>query len=122
MHRLTLYPIVFGLVVLSACSQNDTPTQPSAEQPAPEAALAVASNSWLVRADLPSTERFGAAVASVKNAKGEWIVYVIGGNAGGAISKVQAYNASTNTWSYKASLPVPLAVSNGAVAIGGKIY
>jgi N-acetylneuraminic acid mutarotase len=115
--------MLLTLLGLSACNET-TPTQPeSTDRPSLEAAsAAVASNTWLVRADLPSTERVGAAVASVKNASGQSIVYVIGGDAGGAISKVQAYNASTNSWSYKASLPVPVLGSNGAVAIGGKIY
>jgi N-acetylneuraminic acid mutarotase len=40
----------------------------------------------------------------------------------GSLSKVQAYNAATNTWSHKAPLPVPLYFTNGAAVIGGKIY
>jgi N-acetylneuraminic acid mutarotase len=66
-------------------------------------------------------------VGVVTNAQGQRIVYAIGGyNSGfycdGAVSKVQAYNASTNTWSTKASLPAPLTNANGVGTIGGKLY
>lgn len=35
---------------------------------------------------------------------------------------VTAYNAATNTWSFPHPLPIPLAQSNGAGVINGKIY
>ncbi|MFL5493110.1 MAG: Kelch repeat-containing protein [Gemmatimonadales bacterium] len=89
--------------------------------------LALASNTWLTRANMPSDRRQVTA-AMVFNAAGETIVYAIGGktvNAGwctGTLSKVQAYNANTNTWTTRAPLPSPLTETNGAGVINGKIY
>ena len=120
--------LAFGVLLIAGCS--DTPTQPgtpTGQETAPE--FAVAANTWVTRADLPSTERYGLATAVVPNASGQSILYTIGGatginarTTGGTLSKVQAYNAATNTWSYKASLPIPLAYTNGAGVINGKIY
>ncbi|HEX6107557.1 MAG TPA: kelch repeat-containing protein, partial [Gemmatimonadales bacterium] len=38
------------------------------------------------------------------------------------LRKVTAYNVATNTWTDRRPLPVPLAWSNGAGVINGKIY
>ena len=38
------------------------------------------------------------------------------------LAKVTAYNVATNTWTDRRPLPVPLAWSNGAGVINGKIY
>ena len=35
---------------------------------------------------------------------------------------MQAYNTSTNSWSWKKQLPIPLSSTNGANVINGKIY
>jgi N-acetylneuraminic acid mutarotase len=115
--------LAFGVLVTAGCS--DTPTQPGTpmgQETAPDFAVAV--NNWITRADLPSTERNSLAAAVVTNASGQSILYAIGGTTltGGSLSKVQAYNAATNIWTYRASLPVPLYWSNGAGVIKGKIY
>lgn len=116
--------LVFALLVLAAC--GDTPTEPqSAISAAPEAELAAASSPWVAKADMPSIERIRLTTAVVQNASGQSILYAIGGATASTLAslgKVMAYNASTNTWSYKASLPVPLYWTNGAVTINGKIY
>ena len=116
--------LAFALVALTSC--NDTPTEPeSATSPVPDAELAVAANSWSTRANMPS-DRFDPAVAVVTNAQGQTVLYAIAGttNAGGNVplGKVQAYNAATNTWTTRASLPVALRNTNGAGAINGRIY
>ncbi|HEX5575422.1 MAG TPA: hypothetical protein VFX42_06070, partial [Gemmatimonadales bacterium] len=71
-------------------------------------------------------ERRDFAVATVPNAAGQSIVYTMGGRSaavpGAGLGKVMAYNVSTNTWSLKASMPVPLHSTNGAGVIDGKIY
>jgi N-acetylneuraminic acid mutarotase len=41
---------------------------------------------------------------------------------GASMSTVQAYNAATNVWNYRAPLPLPLYRSNGIGVIGGKLY
>ena len=115
---------VFGMA-LTAC-KDESPTQPSATeelgQPSPD--LAATANQWITRADMPSGARRDLATAVVTNAAGNSILYAIGGRTltGGSLSRVQAYNTATNTWSWKASLPVPLYWTNGAAVIGGKIY
>jgi len=100
----------------------------SAATASPE--FAVASNTWVIRADMPSTERYWMATAAVNNSAGESILYVLGGKTesgdwegnGGSLSKVQAYNVATNTWTTRAPLPMPLYSTNGAGVINGKIY
>ena len=51
-------------------------------------------------------------------------MYAIGGrNPNGVpIAAHAAYNVATNTWTFRRGLPVPLAFSNGAGVINGKIY
>jgi N-acetylneuraminic acid mutarotase len=85
--------------------------------------LAVASNSWLVRAKTP-VNRTNMAVATVTNAAGQSVVYAIGGltTTNMPSEKVMAYNVATNTWTFRSPLPVRLAGSNGAGVINGKIY
>jgi N-acetylneuraminic acid mutarotase len=110
------------LLVLG-CAREDTPTGPGRGEEIAAPSLAIAANTWITRADM-SPERSGSATASVTNAAGQSIIYVIGGASinGGSLSRVQAYNVATNTWTYRASLPVPLFSTNGAGVIGGKIY
>jgi N-acetylneuraminic acid mutarotase len=115
--------VLLGSLALAAC--GDDPVQPNAaEPPSADAALAVDSNSWLRRADLWGMERWDHAVATVTDAAGHSIVYVIGGRSasGGSLTKVMAYDVSTNTWTLKAPLPVPRYSTNGAAVINGKIF
>jgi N-acetylneuraminic acid mutarotase len=107
---------------IAAC--GETATEPSGLSVLSVSAAAAVSNSWITRLDLPSIERSKLAAATVPNAAGQSILYAIGGRTEslGTLGKVQAYNAGTNTWSYKASLPVPLYFANGAAVIRGKIY
>jgi N-acetylneuraminic acid mutarotase len=87
--------------------------------------LTVASNSWITRANLP-TGRTSLALATVTNAAGQSIVYAMGGATDvypvTPLRTVTAYNVATNTWTDRRPLPVPLAWSNGAGVINGKIY
>lgn len=112
-----------GALALAAC--GETATEPEAAPvPSAEPALAVASNSWVSRADMPSTQRYNLATAVVTNGAGQSILYAIGGSTStqGSLSSVQAYNVATNSWSWKAPLPQPLYSTNGAGVIGNKIY
>jgi N-acetylneuraminic acid mutarotase len=114
------------LVAFTVAACGDDPLQPNAagEQFAEAPALAVASNTWLRRADLWSIERWEHAAATVTDAAGHSIVYVIGGRsaAGAVLTKVMAYDVSTNKWSLKAPLPVARLSTNGAAVIDGKIF
>lgn len=122
--RLRMIPLALGSWTLLSCA--DEPTHPtrsaSPEQTTP--AAAVAANSWLTRKDMWSIERKDLTAATLTNAAGQSVVYVIGGHspAGGPVGKVMAYNVATNSWTVKASLPVPLWGMNQAAVLKGKIY
>jgi len=123
-RSLVLGILALGAFGLSACTE--TATEPSGgAEPSPEAPeLAVAGNTWLVRATMPQY-RTGVAAATVTNAAGQSIVYAIGGRNPiwfNPQATVTAYNAATNTWTFRQPLPVRLASTNGAGVIKGKIY
>ena len=108
----------FAALTLAAC--NDTPTAPEAEL----ATAAAVSNTWMQKADMFGGNRVGMTLATVPNASGQSILYAIGGRVpgGGSLSRVQAYNVSTNRWMYRTEMPSPLYNTNGAGVIDGKIY
>lgn len=124
-HRLAR-PLALALSWLALASCRDATTEPQTAvgTPAADPAFAVTSNSWITRADMPFTERYNLATAAVTNAAGQSILYAIGGRSasGGSLGKVQAYNVATNSWTTKASLPMPLYSTNGVGVIGGKLY
>ena len=124
-RSLLLGILSLGAFGLTACTE-DTATEPTrTAEPGPTAPeLAVASNTWITRAKMP-TSWSGVATATVTNAAGQSIVYAIGGRNpiwNNPQATVVAYNATTNTWTFRQPLPVRLASSNGAGVIGGKIY
>jgi N-acetylneuraminic acid mutarotase len=119
--------LAVGALLLAALGCHDgtgSPTEPAAPG-TPE--FGVASNTWLTRANMQS-DRYSPTVAVVTSAQGLTTLYAIGGHTSGgpfcsgAVSKVQAYNASTDTWTTKAPLPIQLTDANGAGVINGKIY
>jgi N-acetylneuraminic acid mutarotase len=119
------------LIVTAAC--QDTPTEPEQpREPVAElstAASAVASNTWITQANMP-TDRVNTTAATVTDAQGRSVLYVIGGRVSysdanfcsAGLSKVQAYDASANTWRTRAPFPHPIQYTNGAAVINGKIY
>ena len=119
------YALALSTAWVAACGDSSTePTQPA--EPTPSGTdLAAATNSWITRANLP-TARHSLALATVTNAAGQSVVYAIGGATDvypiTVLRKVTAYNVATNTWTDRRQLPVPLAWSNGAGVINGKIY
>ncbi len=126
--RLTAVGFLSTMAVSLGCRDDaGPPTEPASAIPANTPELAVTSNRWIARAALFGTERWGLATAVVQNAAGQSTLYAIGGKTatgatGGSLSKVQAYNVATNTWTSKASLPRPLYWTNGAGVIDDKIY
>ena len=109
-HPLPFYPMLtLGMLALAACGETTTPTQPEvAGNPAPAAsALAAASNTWTQKASILADQYFGGySVGMSPNAKGESIVYVIGGSSaddGSTAYRIEAYNMVTNTWTNKSS-------------------
>jgi N-acetylneuraminic acid mutarotase len=115
--------LILGLGTLGLGSCTTDPTGPPADPASSGPALAVAHNTWVTRRDMP-LERYQLTAAVVPNAAGQSIVYAIGGRTSGygSLTRVQAYNVATNTWSWKANLPDDLYALNGTGVINGKIY
>lgn len=114
---LLILAITVGLG--TACDQE--PAGPSAATSALDLATA-GLGSWTMKASMP-TARQGLAAAVIQNPSGQYILYAIGGTNGNnpALQRVEAYNAATNTWTRRASLPSKRSAIK-AVVIGGKIY
>jgi hypothetical protein len=108
--------------ILGCQDDGRSPTDPGTT-PEPTPQLAIGSNTWVARKDMPS-DRNDFAVATMPNASGQSVLYVMGGHrpGGGGVSQVNAYNVATNTWTWKAQMPVPVFNPNGAGVIGGRIY
>jgi N-acetylneuraminic acid mutarotase len=121
MHRTAL---AISAVLLGACNQDVTAPETGTSSASPVGEqLSALSGSWTTKANYPESAQAGAAVATVKNAQGQSMLYVIGGHAaGGAVSRVRAYNVATNTWIRRAEYPIPVYQTNGAAVINGKIY
>jgi N-acetylneuraminic acid mutarotase len=111
------------LAALACRNDGGPPTEPVATAPQTSPEFAVASNTWVQRADMP-TDRWDLAAAVVKNAKGQSVLYAIGGctQEQKSLRTVQAYNVATGKWQARTFLSRPLCATNGAAAIGGKIY
>ena len=70
-----MLPTLLGVgLTLAGCGDNPTQPDAGAVQPRPTAELAVASNSWLTRRDMPY-ERWALATAVVQTAAGHSILY-----------------------------------------------
>jgi N-acetylneuraminic acid mutarotase len=85
---------------------------------------AVLSDAWITRAELPRW-RHHHVTATVTNAAGESVLYVIGGITirGGLLPATsQAYNVATNRWATAAPQPGKYYEGNGAAVIKGRIY
>jgi N-acetylneuraminic acid mutarotase len=113
--------VLTGLAIIS-CSDETTSPTPVADRTTGVPDFVAASIRWVSKANMPLHERSGLTSAVVPNSAGQPIVYAIGGSTGGSLSTVQAYNASTNTWTWKKPMPLPLYWTNGAGVINGKIY
>lgn len=115
--------VTLGSLALAGCGNEATGPSPASTTTSPATPLAAASNAWLTRADMLTT-RTDLAIATVTNAAGQSVIYTIGGlNPNGVpLKTVTAYNVATNTWTFRRALPAPLAWTNGAGVINGKIY
>jgi N-acetylneuraminic acid mutarotase len=124
MTRISPCSIGFTLGVLSLAACGETPSEPQVAEPRSDASsLTRVSDIWSMRANTLA-RRALPAVGTVTNAAGPSIVYAIGGFTpdGVASNTVQAYNVATNTWTYKAPLPVRVYTTNGVGVIHGKLY
>jgi N-acetylneuraminic acid mutarotase len=100
----------------AGCEQKSV--DPTGPEPTQAASLTAASNTWSIKRSL-SPWRRAMAASSING-----IVYVAGGIRSDyrALSRLDAYNVASNTWSQKASMPAPRAEPHGASIINGKIY
>ena len=111
---------------LAACGEETTQPNTAEDQPTvPQ--LAVASNTWLTRRNMP-LDLVYQATAVVPNAAGQSILYVMGGAKTGLplgnpvpMGEVRAYNVVTNSWAWKRDMPAVRYEMNAGV-INGKIY
>jgi hypothetical protein len=116
-------PLLIALVLL-ACGEATTPTQPDSSARTVQSLAAAAANSWTARAASPFSEEFyGFDLGTAPNAAGESIVYALGGTdaEGGTGFSVQAYNVATNTWTRRLSR-VFVFDFNGIAKIGSRLY
>jgi N-acetylneuraminic acid mutarotase len=128
MKNRPLLHIVLGLSCLTLASCASETTEPNAAPTSAGPDLAVVSNTWLTRRDMP-LELLRQTAAVVPNAAGQSILYAIGGkkpdrhpNQEVPMGEVRAYNVATNTWTSKQDMPAARYGMNGAGVIGGKIY
>ena len=127
-HFLLPSLLALGAIGLVACGEQATQPNPATDQPtAPE--LAVTSNTWVARRDMP-LELYEQALAVVPNSAGQSILYAIGGGKANSpyngapvtMGEVLAYNVATDRWSWKRDMPAARWGMNGAGVIGEKIY
>jgi hypothetical protein len=117
---------IVSLFAIASCGEN-TPTQPtSSDDPSLTVpSLATASNTWTQKASILADQYFGGySVGMAPNAKGESIVYVIGGSSadnGFTGYPIEAYNTVTNTWTNKSSSADAFGL-NGVGKIGSRLY
>ncbi len=103
---------------VSASGGSTTPVAFDVVCIAPPAGL----GAWSLAAPIP-TVRLRAAGAVVQNASGQYLFHTIGGTNpnNAAMQRMEVYNATTDSWSRKADMPVKRAAAS-AEAIDGKIY
>jgi N-acetylneuraminic acid mutarotase len=116
------------LVVLACRDDTRSPTEPVTTTATLIPKAAVTSNTWVIRANMPS-DRWFVATATFPTGIGAASLYAIGGSNSNTLpyaplGKVQLYNPATDTWTTKASLPHVVVGygNNGAVVIQGLIY
>ena len=120
--------LTLGAFGLAACGEETTQPNTAEDQPTvPQ--LAVASNTWLTRRNMP-LDFVAQTTAVVPNAAGQSILYVMGGRHADRpqprdwvpMGEVRAYNVATNTWTGKRDMPAARHLMNGSGVIKGKIY
>jgi N-acetylneuraminic acid mutarotase len=85
--------------------------------------LTAASDTWERKANYP-IRRTGFASATMPNAAGQSVLYIIGGceRVTRNLDLLHKYDVATNSWVRRHDLPTPLCGMNGAGVIGGKVY
>jgi N-acetylneuraminic acid mutarotase len=121
-HTPLLLALTVGVFALTSCNEAITEPDTAGALQADVPALAVASNSWTRKASVP-TPRYFITLGLANNSLGQPVLYAFGGiDSEFRSSKVEAYNAATNTWTTKRQMPERLFETNGVGLIGGKLY
>lgn len=120
-HSTIKVALTMGVVMLSACDGDRSPTEPTGLTVAghrPSSSVVVGA-SWTSQQSMPTgISSSGAAVIN-------GILYVVGGYTTSIVGMLQAYDPATNTWTTKAPMPTPryqvaVAAVNGVLyAVGG---
>ncbi len=82
--------------------------------------LLTSSNTWTSKQAITSPARFNHKAATINN-----IIYALGGvgpTCCAPLSRVDAYDVATNSWSARHSMPSGRQAPNGASVINGKIH
>jgi hypothetical protein len=106
------------MLVLVACGESNT--EPTTAEILPSAAVAVAPNTWISRAEIPRI-RGQWVGAAVTNSAGRSTFYIV--DASGRSGTLQGYDVASDTWSE--SFPGSGALGhdfNGAAALNGRLY
>jgi hypothetical protein len=132
--RTLQHTIGLSTLALAACGEEQPDTLgpgTSLEPTAASPAAALAGNTWVRFADLPTLRR-GAALAAVPKADGSSRIFAIAGGLrkvkpSGAVTSVPVgtvteYLPATNRWVRRADAPYVWQVVPQAAVIGGKIY
>lgn len=124
--------LTLSVLALASCGEDGIPTQPGSagDQPPPAPSFAVASNSWAVKAPVPTTAvpnnevRRALSAGVANNAAGKPILYIFGGGADQkSWNDIEAYDVATDTWALKGRFPTTdLMNTNGVGKIGNKLY
>lgn len=117
--------VALSLAAFATSSCRDEISSPQPSVPAPPASgpdFALVSDRWTARLPIP-TGRQDLDAAVVNNSAGQPVLYVIGGldRVDELVSRVEAYNYSTNRWTTKTASGSSVA-TNGVGVIGGKLY
>jgi N-acetylneuraminic acid mutarotase len=123
MTRNSALSLGFTLGVLGLVGCGKTTTEPETTKLSPSAALALAAaaDTWITRAPIPNPPPTLQGAATLTNAAGQSIVYVVQGYQYSI--RANAYNVASNSWALKAGLVTSQwQKNNGVGAIGHKLY
>ena len=108
------------LAFCAAVAACETPTESTTPDVTLEGVEPSASiiNTWAAKASILTYRRFGAAGAQNN------IIYVVGGRdaSSDATKTLQVYTIATNSWAFKADLPVNRSSLNGGSFLNGRLY
>lgn len=133
--RIFLTPSLLAAVTVGACGERSAePVEPNAIEHESASAAAIATNTWVRLADLP-TPRIRPALAAVPKAGGTSRLFAIAGGLrrtrvqGGRtivysvpVGTVTEYNPTTNKWVRRTDTPYVWQVVPQAAVLDGRIY